>query len=317
MIAAPPIEIGVDPLAWKILSRIEIGPVEVSPHGIGIAVGFLLAAQFMMRGARRAGGPDENLLWNAVMVALVGALVGARAGYVIGHFSEVTDGGDDLLGIVRVWEGGISLIGGIAGGVAAAAPYLRRHGVALWPTLDLAAPGMALGIAVGRIGDLVIGDHLGKPTTFALGWRCLGDGGSPPRSAAQYAALDHVGPEAPTLGCYDVVVHQTALYDMIGAWLLFAALVWLSRRVDRAGVIALSFGLGYGALRFGTDFLRSDRRYAGLTGSQIVALVVVLLCYYLLVRHRGAPTPTTPAEDKPTTDGDEDPPKWAPPGIMR
>ena len=114
MILAQALRIGIDPLAWEIVSRIEIGPLAVSPHGIGIALGYLVGAQFMVRRARRLGGPPESDIWNAVFWALVGAIVGARAGYVIGHFSEVTDGGRDLLGIFKIYEGGISLFGGIA-----------------------------------------------------------------------------------------------------------------------------------------------------------------------------------------------------------
>ena len=156
-------------------------PLGVSPHGIGIAVGYLAGAQLMVRRARGPVGPDENDIWNVLFYALIGAIVGARVGYVLGHLSEVTDGGDDLLGIFKVWEGGISLIGGITGAVLFGFPYMFRNKMGFWRTMDLAAPGLALGIVIGRIGDLIIGDHLGKPTDFALGWRCLGERRRPRR----------------------------------------------------------------------------------------------------------------------------------------
>ena len=74
MIVADALKIGIDPLAWIILPRIELGPLAVSPHGIGIALGYLLGAQAMVRRARRVGGPDESLLWNALFWALFGAI---------------------------------------------------------------------------------------------------------------------------------------------------------------------------------------------------------------------------------------------------
>ncbi len=275
-------------LAWPILSRIHLGPLAVSPHGIGIAIGYLAGAQLMVRRARARGGPDEGDIWNVLSWALVGAIIGARVGYVIGHFGEVTDDGKDLLGIFRIWEGGISLLGGITGAILIALPYMFRRRMGFWRTMDLAAPGLALGIVIGRLGDLAIGDHLGKPTTFALGWRCLGDGSQEPVAAAAYrATLERSQP--PSLGCFDVVVHQTALYDFFSTLTLFGVLLWLGRAAPRPGFMILVFTIWYGTMRMITDFLRVDRRYFGLTGSQLLSLAVGLACLYLLARYRGAP----------------------------
>ncbi len=284
-----PVKLGLDPLAWVILPRIEIGPLAVSPHGIGIALGVLVGARLGVYIAGRYGGPDEADIWNGLFWAMLGAIAGARIGYVLGHVSGVTDGGTDPLGVFKVWEGGISLLGGITGAVLASIPYMRRHGIPFWSAMDVVAPGLALGIVIGRIGDMVIGDHLGKQTTSPLGWRCLGEvGGKPPIDAAAYrAAAQNGGP--PSLGCFDVTVHQTALYDLLSTLLLLGLLLLLAGRSRRGGLLAIVFVIWYGTARMVTDFLRVDRRYLGLTGSQIVALVVALVCLYLLARYRGAP----------------------------
>ena len=292
-----------DPLAWEILPRIEIGPLSVSPHGIGIAVGFLLGAQLMVRRSKRFGGPDEADIWNCLFYALIGSMVGARVGYVLGHLSEVTEGGDDILGIFKVWEGGISLIGGITGAVLFALPYMIRKRMGFWRTMDLAAPGLALGIVIGRIGDMVIGDHLGEPTNFALGWRCLGEiGGEAALPAERYLALHEQG-APPSLGCYDLTLHQTALYDFGSTLLLLGVLLYVGRKVRNPGFMILVFTVWYSAMRVITDFLRVDRRYLGLTGSQLMTLAVGAACLYLLARYRGAPPgfsrPPSPPPDEP------------------
>jgi hypothetical protein len=103
-IFAEAITLQVNPLAWEIIPRLHLGPLAISPHGIGIALGYLVGAQLMVRRARRLEGPDESEIWNALFYALIGAIVGARVGYVLGHLSEVTDGGADILGIFNVWE---------------------------------------------------------------------------------------------------------------------------------------------------------------------------------------------------------------------
>jgi phosphatidylglycerol:prolipoprotein diacylglycerol transferase len=312
VILAAPIKFGFNPLEWEIVSRIEIGPLAISPHGLGIAVGFLIGAQLMARRAGRLGGPAEQDIWNTVFWILVGSMIGARVAYVIGHFSEVTDGGSDLLGVFKVWEGGISLIGGITGGVVGAVPYVRKHKLGFWQMADLAAPGLALGIAVGRIGDLIIGDHLGKPTNLFFGWRCLGEAGGPPAQTAEVyrAALERGEP--PSLGCFDIVLHQTALYDFVSSWLLFAVLVWIGRKHVNRGVMALTFTTWYGAVRLITDFLRVDKRYLGLTGSQITALIVMVVSLYLLARYRGAPPRFADPPEPSTADRSEIPSSAAP-----
>lgn len=289
MIAASAFKFGLDPLAWEIWPRIHIGPLSISPHGIGIALGFLAGAQLMVRRSRRFGGPPEADIWNVLFYALIGAIVGARLGYVFGHLSEVTDGGDDLLGVFKVYEGGISLIGGITGAILVSLPYMFRRKMGFWRTMDLAAPGLALGIVIGRIGDLIIGDHLGKPTNFALGWHCLGNVGDGPASdATLYQNALRAG-SPPSLGCFDLTLHQTALYDFFSTLLLLGVLLWVGKQVRKPGFMIILFTVWYATMRMITDFLRVDRRYFGLTGSQIMSLLVGLACLYLLVRFRGAP----------------------------
>lgn len=298
-------------LEWSILPRIELGVLSISPHGIGIAVGFLAGAQLMVRRARRFGGPKEDDIWNTLFYALLGAIVGARVGYVLGHFSEVTDGGNDLLGIFKVWEGGISLIGGITGAVLFALPHMLRKKMGFWRTMDLAAPGLALGIVIGRIGDLIIGDHLGKPTDFALGWRCTGEigGGAPVAAEVYREALEASSP--PSLGCFDLVLHQTAIYDFFSTLALLAVLLVVGRQVRKPGFMILVFTVWYSAMRVITDFLRVDRRYLGLTGSQLMTLAVGLAALALLARYRGAPPGAVRHGAEPAAEG----PPEGPPGA--
>jgi phosphatidylglycerol---prolipoprotein diacylglyceryl transferase len=318
---ATTMRVGFDPLAWAILPRIHLGPLAISPHGIGIAIGYLLGAQMFVRRARVHGRPAEADAWNIAFYALVGAIVGARLGYVLGHLSEVTNGGSNPLGIFEVYRGGISLLGGITGGVLGALPYVLRRHLGFWHCADLVVPGLALGIVVGRIGDLVIGDHLGKPTTLPWGWRCLGEiGGGAPEPAAVYRAALGAG-DPPSLGCFGITLHQTALYDFVSTLVLLAVLTLLVRRRRRLGFLTLVFGAWYGSMRVVTDFLRVDRRYLGLTGSQILALAVVLVCVALLLRFRGAPprwsSGAPPPGDDSTTERSRTPGSASPAGGGR
>jgi phosphatidylglycerol:prolipoprotein diacylglycerol transferase len=219
-----------------------------------------------------------------------------------------------------VWEGGISLIGGITGAVLFGLPYMIKKKMGFWRTVDLAAPGLALGIVIGRIGDLMIGDHLGKPTDFPLGWRCLGSDGEAPTPADVYRqALDAGNP--PSLGCFDITLHQTALYDFISTLVLLGVLLWLGKKMRQPGFMVLTFTAWYGTMRVITDFLRVDRRYLGLTGSQLMSLLVVLASLYLIARYRGAPPryvrsepPEGPPEGPSDAESEQEPAPSAPSG---
>ena len=263
-LAASLASISYDPIV-----NIDLGPLNISPHGIGIAVGFLLGARLMLPEARRKGITDEQV-YSLLVRAAIGAVVGARVAYVLNHFSDYLD---DPIAVFKVWEGGISLLGGIFGAVIFALPLAKKLKVDAWRLMDSAAPGMALGIIVGRIGDLIVADHLGKPTSFFLGYRC------PPRD---------VETASPCLG---EIVHQTALYDLVLTCGLLALLLWLRRRSrDRFdGFFIMVFAAWYGVGRIIEDFLREDLRRGGLTGSQWTAVVTVVLALGWLLFVRRTP----------------------------
>jgi prolipoprotein diacylglyceryltransferase len=92
---------------------------------------------------------------------------------------------------------------------------------------------------------------------------------------------------------------------MVSSFILFLVLVWLSKGTRRSGFLALFFGVWYGSVRVVTDFLRVDKRYWGLTGSQILAGAVVLVSLYLLARYRGVPATWELSEPESSASGPE------------
>lgn len=262
-------------ISYDPLVRIHLGPLTLSPHGVFIAVGFMIGVRFMLPQTRKRAMSDETI-YPLFTTAAIGALVGARLAYVINHPSDYSS----LLGIAEVWQGGISLLGGIFGAVLVSVPRIRARKLSFWKVMDSAAPAMALGILVGRTGDLIIGDHLGKVTTFFLGYRC------PPVGVATGSPCAPTASAARTAG---VLVHQTALYDQFLALVLLLVLLRLRRTLHFDGFLILVFGAGYGMARVLEDFLREDTRRLGLTASQWTALATVLACLYVLRVSRRTP----------------------------
>jgi phosphatidylglycerol:prolipoprotein diacylglycerol transferase len=246
-----------------------------------------------------------------VFWSLIGAIVGARGGYVIAHASDF----GSPLDWFKIWQGGISLLGGIAGATIANAVNIRRFGLGFFEVADTIAPALALGIAVGRIGDLIIADHLGKPTSWALAWVYKGGTLAPPFSCLdEFCQADLQGGHVQIIErtgarlldgngsviAQGVGVHQTALYDMLLAWVLFGVLWWFSAKDRRQGVTALLFAAAYGSFRLLEDSLRIDKRFGPLTGSQWTALTVVLVSLGILVWFavKEPPGPTTPSRKR-------------------
>lgn len=255
-------------LSYDPIVTVDIGPLSISPHGVGIAVGFLAGAYLMRPRARRIGIPD-TVLWALLTRAAIGAVVGARLAYVVNHLGNY----DNPLEWFAIWEGGISLLGGILGGIAAALPKARTERLDLWATLDAAAPGLALGILVGRVGDLIVADHLGKPTDFALGYRC------PDTDTA-----------SPCVAAVGDAVHQPALYDLVSVSALLVVLLVLRRRRRYDGFLILVFSAWYGTGRFIEDFFRIDVTHGtGLTGSQWTSVLAVTLAGFTLAFRRRTP----------------------------
>jgi phosphatidylglycerol:prolipoprotein diacylglycerol transferase len=302
-------------VGWPVLDRFRFGDFAISPHGLGIAVGFMTGAWLFTKLAVRRGVPLDAA--NSIVAwSLIGAVVGARVAYVIAHVSEFASPLDWL----TIWKGGISLLGGIAGATIANAVNIKRqtYRFRFFQIADAVAPGLALGISVGRIGDLIIGDHLGKPTSWLLAWTFEGGTLAPPfrcvTGPAESCTADLQGAFTETIDRTQAVlreggrvvaegvgVHQTALYDMLLAGLLFAFLWWFIRSPRREGVVTLTFGLVYGCIRLLEDSLRIDKRFGPFTGSQwtalTVAIVATALLLYWAVSKR--PGPTTPGRFEP------------------
>ncbi len=282
-------------ISYDPIVRVHLGPLSISPHGVGIAVGFLIGARFMLPESRKRGIPDDEV-YPLFTRAAIGAIIGARLAYVINHAGDY----GSLVDVLQVWKGGISLLGGITGAVLLAVPRMKQRKLSFWKIMDAAAPGLALGIVVGRIGDLIIADHLGTTTDFFLGYRC------PP------AGVEVGSPCMP-----GTVVHQTALYDQILAFVLLMVLLRLRKKVRYDGFLAMTFVAWYACNRIVEDFLREDLRRFGLTGSQWWAVTMLCLSLYGLLVLRRTPRwgrwdqepdpPPSPSLPPPPTLADDEP----------
>lgn len=278
-----------------LLAALSYDPVQrwgpVSPHGVGTAAGFAIGAWITARNADLRGIPRQET-YNAVSWGALGAILGARGFYVLAHADQF----DSVRDVLAVWEGGLTMFGGFVGGLAFGLVYLYRRSYDLPLALDAAAPGFVAGVIVGRMGDIVIADHLGTSTDFFLGYRIpegvdLAPGYGPPTYVA------------------GAVVHHTALYDLLGALVLAGVLALVARRRPVTGSLFATFALWYGLQRFVVDFTRNreviESFFFGLSGSQWAGLgfaagaILWFVRFRPRTRAREATAPAEPAEAAP------------------
>lgn len=270
----------------------ELGPLNLSLHGLFAALGFLFGAQLALRRAGKRGydtvGFQSALTWG-----LVGAIVGARYLTIGAHLDEYGS----------IWEalnpvaGSFSIIGGFVGGIVAGAIRMRMLKLEILPLMDTATFGLAVGTIVGRIGDLAIVEHLGGPTDSVLGY-----GIRPGYDVApQHDVLECT---VPSVGEFCGVYHHSAMYDMVGAIVLLGVLYWLVRawRGRRYGQLFGFWIAWYGAQRFLIDFTRlsldvnGDATLGPFTWSQWSGLAGVVLGIGVIVALRRNPV-VSPEED--------------------
>src|SRR5580765_1005964 len=144
-------------IGWPVLDRFRIGSTfAISPHGLFIAIGFMIGAWLFGRIA--AGrGVDDRAINSVVLWSLIGAIVGARFFYVLAHWSEFSP---KPIESIYIWKGGISLLGGIAGATIANAINIRRFGLRFFQVADaLAAPWSCQVGALSCTADLQNGTY--------------------------------------------------------------------------------------------------------------------------------------------------------------
>jgi phosphatidylglycerol:prolipoprotein diacylglycerol transferase len=231
---------------------IRFGDFEITTFGLFVALGALAGLWIFRRELSRSGLPPSGA--DAALVGVLGGIAGAKLVWAVEFRHDAP-----FLSLL-LSRGGLSWFGGLLGGVGSGVWALRRRGIPLMPALSAAAPALAIGHAVGRIGCLLVGDDYGRPTD--LPWGIAFPRGLPPA----------VTP-----------VHPTQIYEAIG----LALIAWMLLKWRRAAVADIMVFGRYlvlaGALRFAIEFVRVNARIAGpLTLAHLISGAVIVLGVTLL-----------------------------------
>jgi phosphatidylglycerol:prolipoprotein diacylglycerol transferase len=247
------------------------GVLNITSYGLMLAVAFLVGTWLALCESRRLG-LDEDRVVTVILVALVAAILGARALYVIEHLRDFRG---SYLSVLALWQGGLTLYGGIVAGTAAGLFTARRTGLPVWVAADAVAPSLALGTAFGRVGCFLNGCCYGHPTR--LPWGVV----FPPDS---FAGLEFGS--AP--------VHPAQLYFAAAGLVLFL-LGWMVRRRMRVpGVLFWSLIALLALVRIPLDLTRVYEAEAvvlelgavRISESQVTSTALLLFALLMIARLR-------------------------------
>ncbi|MEE9219090.1 MAG: prolipoprotein diacylglyceryl transferase [Acidobacteriota bacterium] len=246
----------------------EIGGWQVPTYGVLLAATFLLGLRIALHYARREGVSADAVL-NLWLWVLLSGVIGAKITLYLIDLDYYLRNPAAFISSLR--SAGV-LYGGLLLGLAVGLAYVHRQRLPLWKCLDLSAPALALGNALGRLGCLAAGCCYGRPTRLAWG-------------------LTFRDPQARSITGVplDLALHPTQILLSLSSLLIFLLLVYLYRRKAFDGQIFLIYLLAETFIRFWIEFLRGDPRgqLLGLPTSQTLALFgFAVVIAFLLKRLR-------------------------------
>lgn len=260
-----------------------IGSTPIRSFGVMVLIGFLLALRYAMAAARRRmaktgqkpGEPGvitPDHVFDMSMIGLFIGILGARLLYVLLDLDQFKN----PLDVIKIWTGGITIVGAILTCIPFLWFYCRRHKLPFFAFADIAAPAFALGYAIGRIGCLLNGCCYGHACDLPWAMRFPDE------------RFPNANPAILTPPSHPTQIYAT-LFNL--AW--FVLLDRWSRRSHRDGEIFLGYLALYCVYRFVDEQFRkgatADIFALGLTHAQAFILVVLPILLLLLWRLRRKP----------------------------
>lgn len=242
-------EFNINPVAFSIFG------IDIMWYAILITTGIILGLYFVSKLATYKNldkeMPSDLLLW-----VLVPAILGARLYYVIFSWDYYSKNPSE---IIMIRNGGLAIYGGLLTAFLITYIYSKKKNIPFLTILDIFAPGIALGQAIGRWGNFINKEAYGRATD--LPWAIIIDGQK---------------------------VHPTFLYESLGDFIIFIVLYNLCKKnCNEEGTIISLYFILYGILRFFVEGLRTDSLYfLCMRVSQLVSLVLVVIGVVICIKNK-------------------------------
>ena len=266
---------GIDPILYTI--RLGALQIPIRWYGLLIVAGAITAAYYAAWYVKRRGR-NPDLVWDAMVWLLISGIIGARIWYVV---SDIIGGHtrylDDPIQILLINQGGLNILGGVMVGVVVCWYFAKRQYVDFWLLADAFGPGLLIGQAIGRFGNLINQELYGPPTNLPWGIRIDGSHRLAPWNDLTQFPVDTTR------------FHPTFAYEALWNVVMFGLIVWfVTRKGDqiRTGTIAGLWFLIAGVGRVWVELFRPDQpRFFGtaVSTSTVVSILFALIGIFIIL----------------------------------
>jgi phosphatidylglycerol:prolipoprotein diacylglycerol transferase len=248
----------------------DFGGLLLTWHGVFTAVGIAAGVWLAVWLGKRRGFLEDDI-YSAALIAIPFGIIGARALFVAERWN--TPGLEDWYDVFRLNEGGISIYGAMLGGLLGGLIYGGFRRLPVLRALDIAIVALLLGMAIGRVGDVINGEHFAEPSSLPWAVRYT-NLNSPSVLAHPECGLDPARSLSPDDLCAQ---HPAVAYEMLADLLIVGVGLLIIRFAKRDGVAFFACLLLYSLMRFGVSELRLDSREViwGLTTPQVTSLFLI------------------------------------------
>ena len=267
---------------FSVSNTINLGFTTVRWYGAIIAFGFLLAVLF---GGRIAYKWKINLdkMIDVLLYGTIFGIIGARLYYVAFKWDYY---GSHLGEIVKIWEGGLAIYGGIIGGILAAFVVCKIEKLNFFNLLDMVSMSLLIGQGIGRWGNFANQEAFG--TITYKNWGMMSDTvASYIQSHPSGFGLENVENIPEYIAQNNLFVHPTFFYESVWCLLGFAVLYLIMRKFRKfSGQLFLCYGVWYGFERMIVEGMRTDSLFIEGTNirvSQLISAVLMGVCLILLI----------------------------------
>ena len=244
---------------------IDLGFFQIYWYSFLILIAFVIGGTLAIKEAKKFR-ISEDYMTNMFVWIIIFAIVGARLYYVLFNLDYYLN---DPINILRVWEGGLAIHGGLIACIVVVIVYTKKHNLSTLRMMDIMAVSLIIGQAIGRWGNFLNSEAYGPATTLKF---------------LQNLHLPQFIIDGMNIG--GVYYQPTFLYESIGCLIGFIfLLIFRNRKTTKIGMVTSMYFIWYGILRFLIESLRQDSLMLGnLKMAQIVSIIFIITGVIMFIK---------------------------------